>query len=598
MDGDGYPTMFVASLTPEPKKLGIHQKRKWTTSIRKPSSKSISRKRIVLSTLPNSVQERTPFSSEKEQAAQRTVEKKGWDRQAWLRGWENLDKELNMEIDLNQLTGKLPDDIRGTLFRNGPAKFRIGSDIVCHPWDGDGMISAITFDENQKIWFRNRFVRTKGYMKEAAAHKILFRGTFGTQIPGGWLKNIFNVKMKNVANTNVLLWNRRLFALWEGGLPYELDPGNLITLGESRLDSSMESFTAHPKIESDTGRLIGFSTQLGLQSSQLTFYEWNDDWKLLNKKKVNVPGFGFYHDFAITPNYYILFQGPVDFTPWKFLLGLCSAAECMTYRKDRPAQIILIPRNSYAPLKQIYVKSGFVFHFANAFESTGETVTIDVVRVPDLFLGGIGEASKNNKSVVEQVDYESQVPKSCLYRYRIDVSNLRCLEEHIVLDRQVEFPIVHPSRIGKRHDIVYLGINDGIDQVSPIQGVAKLNLTSGAVETWIPKPFEFAVEPIFIPRSTATNSQENAGECEEDDGYLITLVLDGKQNSSYYAILDARRVQDGPICTIPLPIAIPHGLHGMWSNQVFSKLEAKNSSTYEIFYSKKWNVFQSDFPLL
>ncbi|GJD11426.1 Apocarotenoid-15,15'-oxygenase [Galdieria sulphuraria] len=546
---------------------------------------------VTLSTLSHSSVEVKPTSHEAER------KEYSWDRQAWLRGWENQEKEINIEIDLenneqNGVTGELPVDIRGTLFRVGPARFRVGSDIVRHPWDGDGMVAAITFDQ-KKIWFRNRFVRTKGYMKESSANRILFRGTFGTQIPGGWLKNVLNIQMKNVANTNVLLWNRRLWALWEGGLPYELDPGNLITLGEKRFDTSiMSNFTAHPKIETDTGRLIGFSSQLGVQSSQLTFYEWDENFTLLSQRKVRIPGFGFYHDFAITPHYYILFQGPIDFTPWKFVLGLCSAAECMSFRKERPAKLFLVPRHSSAPVKELHVKSGFVFHFANAFEEEQE-MNIDVVRVPDLFLGGISEAK--NKSVVEQIDYESQVPRSCLYRYRVDLSgNGKCIEESLILDRQVEFPIVHPNCIGKRHHIIYVGINAG-QRVSPIQGVAKVNLVDGAVDMWIPKPFEFAVEPIFIPKEGFSSKRELSSE---DEGYLITLVYDGKRNRSYYAILDAQRVQNGPICTIQLPIAIPHGLHGMWSDELFSKKEAKQSSTYEIFYSKKWNTFQSDFPML
>ncbi len=44
--------------------------------------------------------------------------------------------------------------------------------------------------------------------------------------------------------------NSRLFALWEGGRPHELDPISLETLGETTLDGvigtwMMDSFSAH-----------------------------------------------------------------------------------------------------------------------------------------------------------------------------------------------------------------------------------------------------------------------------------------------------------------------------------------------------------------
>ncbi|KAL6957591.1 Carotenoid cleavage dioxygenase 7, chloroplastic [Sarracenia purpurea var. burkii] len=38
--------------------------------------------------------------------------------------------------------------------------------------------------------------------------------------------------MKNVANTSVLWWGRRLFCLWEGGDPYEIQVSTLDTIGK------------------------------------------------------------------------------------------------------------------------------------------------------------------------------------------------------------------------------------------------------------------------------------------------------------------------------------------------------------------------------
>lgn len=131
------------------------------------------------------------------------------------------------------------------------------------------MITAVTFKDG-RAFFRNRFVRTKGatgegqvegglmvapvgrahvpslpfvlrvahspgYDEELRAKKILYRGTFGTQKEGGWLANIFDLRRKNVANTNVIYWAGKLLALWEGGLPHTMDPITLQTFRESRL---------------------------------------------------------------------------------------------------------------------------------------------------------------------------------------------------------------------------------------------------------------------------------------------------------------------------------------------------------------------------
>jgi len=51
-------------------------------------------------------------------------------------------------------------------------------------------------------------------MKEDRAKKVLFRSAFGTQKPG-WLRNAFDMRLKNPANTNAVVWGGRLLALWE-----------------------------------------------------------------------------------------------------------------------------------------------------------------------------------------------------------------------------------------------------------------------------------------------------------------------------------------------------------------------------------------------
>lgn len=77
-----------------------------------------------------------------------------------------------------------------------------------------------------------------GFKLEQRTGKIEYRGMFGTQKSGGMLGNMFDLKRKNVANTNVLYWGKKLVALWEGGLPHLLDPMTLQTIDESTLGES------------------------------------------------------------------------------------------------------------------------------------------------------------------------------------------------------------------------------------------------------------------------------------------------------------------------------------------------------------------------
>ena len=136
-----------------------------------------------------------------------------------IKAYESIHKTCDDEV-CEIISTTLPTDIEGTYFKNTAGNFEFGQDKVMHPFDADGMIIALQL-QNGKAIFRNRMVGTKGYIKEKKAKKILLRG-FGTQKRGGILSNLFDVKIKNAANTNVVYWGKQLLALWEAGLPHRM----------------------------------------------------------------------------------------------------------------------------------------------------------------------------------------------------------------------------------------------------------------------------------------------------------------------------------------------------------------------------------------
>jgi len=75
-----------------------------------------------------------------------------FDRESWMQGFSTVEQE-----DCFDLPGSFPFDLCGTYFQNGHAKFEAGDERVVHPFDGDGMLTAVTFYQG-KAWFRNRFV--------------------------------------------------------------------------------------------------------------------------------------------------------------------------------------------------------------------------------------------------------------------------------------------------------------------------------------------------------------------------------------------------------------------------------------------------------
>jgi len=82
-----------------------------------------------------------------------------------------VEKELTKE-PLTISKGNNIKNLNGTLLRNGPGILERGGQWVHHPFDGDGMITSIKF-ENGQPFLTNRFVKTKGYLEEEKIDKFI-----------------------------------------------------------------------------------------------------------------------------------------------------------------------------------------------------------------------------------------------------------------------------------------------------------------------------------------------------------------------------------------------------------------------------------------
>ncbi|DBA91504.1 TPA: hypothetical protein ACH3X1_003130 [Trebouxia sp. C0004] len=295
--------------------------------------------------------------------------------------------------------GTIPPEITGTYYRNGPGTYKLGSQELAHPFDGHGFIISIAI-KNGKAYARARFVETPEYKSEVSQQKILFRGSFGTQRPGGPRRNAFDIFMKNAANTSIVLWGGRLLALFEAAQPIAMDPTTLQTLGPDLLGGTVkpgasfhfgkvanrlseglfralriqgrkhggesklggEAVTAHPRYDPDTGRLVFFKFQIRLSFNPLkdgpallsgkklplktviTFFELDKDGNEVCRLEHQIPGYTFLHDFALTPTHYIIVQNPVKLDPAPFLLGKVSAAASVKWIDHKAAEVHLLSR--------------------------------------------------------------------------------------------------------------------------------------------------------------------------------------------------------------------------------------------------------------
>ena len=55
---------------------------------------------------------------------------------------------------------------------------------------------------------------------------------------------------------------------------------------------------------------------------------------------------------------------------------------------------------------------------------------------------------------------------------------------------------------------------------------------------------------------------EDCAGYDEDDVYLISVLVNTLTQSSELVVFDGRNVASGPVSRLPLPVMIPFGLHG------------------------------------
>jgi all-trans-8'-apo-beta-carotenal 15,15'-oxygenase len=157
---------------------------------------------------------------------------------------------------------------------------------------------------------------------------------------------------------------------------------------------------------------------------------------------------------------------------------------------------------------------------------------------------------------------------------------------------QCYFGGVHPNQSTRKHSHIFMAVGGLDDQIAPPQGVARFDCNLRTVTSWIPAAHEFCGEPMFAPKVNPSS---------EDDGYVVTVLFNGKTNQSEIIVLDATNIAAGPVCRIPLGIGVPHGLYGCFTDaeeaawpfeeiQRRAKLADKVESRGNL-----WNEVKSDF---
>lgn len=452
------------------------------------------------------------------------------------------------------LSGEIPSGLRGTLYRNGPARLERGGMRMRHWFDGDGAILAVHFNSNLPLFKGGeggsalasyRYIQTAGYQEETTANRLLY-GNYGMTAPGTfwdrWLKPI-----KNVANTSVLPLPDKLLALWEGGKPHALDLHTLETRGEDSLSGLNNglSYSAHYKRDPHTGEIFNFGISPGINAN-LNLYKSDRTGKIIQTASFALDGVPLVHDFVFAGQYLVFFLPPVRLNALPVLLGLSCFSDALEWKPQLGTQFLIFDRETLTLVSRGETDPWYQWHFANGYVASG-TIIVDLVRYEDF---------QTNQYLKEVATGQTHTPAlSSLSRVHLNPKSGKVTAIERILDRDCEFPVVLPDSIGQAASPTFLSVHrPGVNVGEELFGaIAKFNPQTQSLTIADFGENCYPMEPIF-----AADPQNPAF------GWIITVVYDGNRDRSEVWILDSDRLDAPPICRLELPSVVPMGFHGAW----------------------------------
>lgn len=463
-----------------------------------------------------------------------------------------------VEADIRDLDieGEIPSALNGAFYRVQPdPQFppRLGDDIA---FNGDGMITMFRFHDG-KVDFRQRWAHTDKWKLENEAGKALFGAYRNPLTDDPSVKG----EIRGTANTNAFVHGGKLYALKEDSPALVMDPATLETQGYTDFGGKMtgETFTAHPKIDPETGNMIGFGyASKGVLTKDMTYYEVSPEGELLSEVWFENPYYCMMHDFAITKDYALFHVVPI-ISSWE---RLEKGLPHFGFDTTMPVYFAVLPRKKGATADDIRwfkCDNCFASHVMNAYQE-GDKIHFDT---PE---------AKNNMFPffpdVHGAEFNPREAASFLTRWTVDMSsNAEAFDKKTRLSNMIgEFPRIDDRYAGRKYHYGWMLVVDmekPVDLKGGSAGGLVMNTLgmvdheTGKEQKWWCGPVSSLQEPCFIPRSK---------DAAEGDGWIVIVCNRLEERRSDLLLFDATDIEEGPIATVKIPIRLRFGLHGNWAN--------------------------------
>jgi all-trans-8'-apo-beta-carotenal 15,15'-oxygenase len=298
-------------------------------------------------------------------------------------------------------------------------------------------------------------------------------------------------------------------------------------------------FSAHPKLDAS-----GNLWNIGTAGDKIIVWHINPQGALV---KVQVgpspyPG-GMAHDVAVSERYIVLplpavklqFGAPSD-GPRRFVLD-----------PNQPLRVLVMEKADISRRRVFELPAQMVFHVGNAYETSDGHVVLSYIGAPDAWFLNEGAVATMQGRASQSGEVHTNI-------VRMNMSSGRV--EQQALDGAVEFPRMDPRRIGLPARWLLTGASWGASAKRPnalFHGLQLRDMDSGRTRRFDYGPQVVVEEHIFVPKP---------GKTGELDAWLLGTTFDAAQQTTLLNVLDAARLEDGPIAQASLPYVLPLGFHG------------------------------------
>ncbi len=473
--------------------------------------------------------------------------------------FENLTKKisdlllftsLKSEIVLPDLEiqGSMPEWLEGTLVRNGPALFEIENDSVTHPFDGLAMLHMFSLKDG-KVAYANKFLESN-YYKNAINNGVLGKGF--TQDP---CKSIFAKFLSyfmptsrfdayDNANVNVAKIAEHFVALTETPLPIEFDIQTLQTIRTFAFQDNVKGdiTTAHPHSDFQTKESFNYMTQFGRNSFYHIYSIPRESKTRSIVASVPVDKPSYMHSFALTKKYIVLVEVPYRVNPLYLFLSQEPFIKNFAWKPELGTLFTVVSREDGKIVKRIKGEPFFMFHQVNAFEKNNDIV-IDLIAYDDT-------------AVVEALSFDQLLSSTKkialnqkLKRFTLDLEN-ESVKSQCLCDMRIEMPQINYEAYNMNEYRFMYAIEFGDSRLA--DSLVKIDVTSGLARKWHEEGC-CPGEPVFVASPRAEH---------EDDGVILSVVLNEKTKSSFLLALDAKEFKE--VARTVLPHHVPFQLHGQF----------------------------------